>query len=249
MSDQLEEMLSELEKVADLATPGPWAKRVSKDMFTSVCFGDGITHPAEFIWKKSCVVPEVRGDDGAYIALANPAFAKNLIAAVRSALAPRVGELPPRPVKETIVSGLRNARDGGFEAAIDFEKDADGGFYDAVEADAHFTTLESLLRASQDEVEMLRGERDAALLSAKEWEHEHDAVMAVKHVIHPQDLDRLKRKLESAERDLTTCREDERKRCLEEAAKFSCPMCMDGLPVEEIADGFFHAENTPEGMR
>lgn len=102
MSDRsLEEMLSEWEKVASLATPGPWAKRVSKDMFTSVCFGDGTTHPAEFIWQKSCVVPEVRGDDGAYIALANPSFAKELIAAVRSRLSPVQGEeLPPIDVTD-----------------------------------------------------------------------------------------------------------------------------------------------------
>lgn len=78
------EALERLERAAKAATPGPWAKRESKDGFTSVCYGDGVTHPAEFIWQKSAVTSEIRETDGAFIAEANPAAILALLASFRT---------------------------------------------------------------------------------------------------------------------------------------------------------------------
>lgn len=151
---------------------------------------------------------------------------RQVIAAVRSALAPRVGELPERPE-------LQNGDGAGQDYTYALSDYAD--------------TLESLLRASQAEVERLRGQ----LSSAQEWIDHHNkradeaefrlttynrergdianalvdvAVMlnvtSGSYALTGPELillaESAKQAIEAERKTLTICREDERKRCLEE---------------------------------
>jgi hypothetical protein len=102
----LEEMLSDWEREARMASDGPWRTRYGGN-FTQVWeITTDMSQPSERLiadinFRKSNVgeqTPVMSRLNARYIAFANPSFALNLIAAVRSALSPIQGELPPLDV-------------------------------------------------------------------------------------------------------------------------------------------------------
>lgn len=199
MSDQLYEMLSEWERLAKAVLRLPRGQINSRAAI------------------------EHREGNNLFESFATPAFALEFISAVRFALAPRVGYLPPRPSKMLcdVVPVPHH-------------------YCSYAATQAYCEEVESQLRASQAEVERLRGELDSfreELESTDGWLMKHprphpwQADQAAKEYTYllenrvrwlntgiacsRSDRTNFKQRAESAELRLTTCREDERKRCLE----------------------------------